>query len=459
MTDAQPLGPLVVIGDVLLDADVDGTADRLCPDSPVPVVDVRRHVRRPGGAGLAAILAAELTEDVVLIGAFADDAEGLALREMLYPYATVHALPLRGTTVSKTRVRARGQSVVRFDSGNGVADHRELPDATAEAITSAGAVLVADYGLGMSAHPGVRALLEQVACDVPVIWDPHPRGAAPTPGVRLVTPNDAEATGFAVDIHAEGRGRHLAEVWEADNVVITRGSQAAHLFSAESRRASSVEVPRVAAPGSHDTCGAGDCFATAAADALRRRMTVRDSVEYAIGRATDYVHAGAVTAVVPRPSQRLSQVDHDAFEFADRVRRRGGRVVATGGCFDLLHPGHVSLLRYARGLGDALVVCLNSDNSVRRSKGDGRPVVSAPDRAQLLLELESVDAVAIFDESTPTAVLDRLRPSVWVKGSDYTEDELPEAATVRRHGGEIHFAPVLGGYSTTRLVAAAREIA
>jgi rfaE bifunctional protein nucleotidyltransferase chain/domain len=145
-----------------------------------------------------------------------------------------------------------------------------------------------------------------------------------------------------------------------------------------------------------------------------------------------------------------------AFEMAAEVRARGGRLVATGGCFDLLHPGHVSLLRQARAMGDALIVCLNSDDSVRRLKGPSRPIVAERDRARLLGELASVDAVTIFDESSPAALLERLRPDIWVKGGDYAEADLPEAGVVRRHGGEIALIPTVRGYSTTQLVTRSR---
>ena len=140
------------------------------------------------------------------------------------------------------------------------------------------------------------------------------------------------------------------------------------------------------------------------------------------------------------------------------VRRRGGRVVAAGGCFDLLHAGHVRLLGQARRLGDCLVVCLNSDASVRSLKGPGRPLVGAPDRARVLAALECVDAVLIFDEPTPAAVLERLRPDVWVKGGDYTSGELPEASVVRRYGGEVILLPYTDRHSTSQLVAAARTL-
>lgn len=463
-------GDLVIIGDVLLDADIDGFADRICPDAPVPVVDVRAHTRRPGGAGLAAVLAAESADRVVIITAFADDDAGRELRSMLSAYAEVHAIELHGETVCKTRVRARGQSVVRFDSGNGTATQDELPPGARIAIENAGAILVADYGRGMAANPSVRQLISECAGLTPIVWDPHPRGPAPVAGVTLVTPNRAEAAQFAAGAtvsdpsssagnDADSHAQILAQHWEAENVVVTRGADAALHFSSKTSTTSAVEVLQMPASGQLDTCGAGDRFASAAAEALRRGENVDRAVAYATEQATRYVHAGAVSGVSLRLPVTTPAEAQDPFEFAARVRARGGKLVATGGCFDLLHPGHLSLLRHARSLGDALIVCLNSDRSVRRAKGEGRPVVTETDRARLLLELESVDAVAIFDEATPTAVLDGLRPAVWVKGSDYAGADLPEAPTVQRHGGEVVFAPVLDGYSTTRLVAAARAIA
>jgi rfaE bifunctional protein nucleotidyltransferase chain/domain len=131
--------------------------------------------------------------------------------------------------------------------------------------------------------------------------------------------------------------------------------------------------------------------------------------------------------------------------------------VATGGCFDLLHAGHVALLRAARGLGDCLVVCLNSDESVRRLKGDGRPLVTAGDRARVLEALEFVDAVEVFDEDTPVEVLRRLRPDVWVKGGDYALSDLPEAAVLDEWGGQAVVLPYLDGRSTTALIDLARD--
>lgn len=136
----------------------------------------------------------------------------------------------------------------------------------------------------------------------------------------------------------------------------------------------------------------------------------------------------------------------------DAVRRRGGTVVATGGCFDVLHPGHVRMLAAARALGDCLVVCLNSDLSVRRLKGEGRPVNGQAERIEVLRALESVDDVVVFGEDTPENVLERLRPDVWVKGGDYTAELLPEASVVRRWGGRTVVVPYHRGHSTTEIL-------
>jgi rfaE bifunctional protein nucleotidyltransferase chain/domain len=146
-------------------------------------------------------------------------------------------------------------------------------------------------------------------------------------------------------------------------------------------------------------------------------------------------------------------------EVVSRLRRRGDRLVATGGCFDLLHSGHLSLLQQARALGDALLVCVNSDESVRRRKGPGRPIVPAADRIALLEALEPVDAVIMFDEDTPATLLETVRPDVWVKGGDYTLNDLPEATVVHRYGGQVVIISLVAGYSTSRLASAAQTAA
>ncbi|MCW2914617.1 MAG: cytidyltransferase-related enzyme [Actinomycetia bacterium] len=446
-------GPLVVVGDTLLDIDLDGMADRICPDAPVPVVGEARERSRPGGAGLAATLAAQLGRaDVTLVTALADDCYGARLIGLLAEQVQLVRLPLRGETVRKTRVRAAGQSLVRVDQGDGRSADDPVGDHAAAAIRAAGAVLVADYGRGLAAHPEIRRLLAELPGGVPVVWDPHPRGAPPPRGTRLVTPNRAEARGFArtppgVDDplgQAAADAAALASDWQVAGVAVTLGAQGALLSTGDGIP---FAVPAPAAAGRVDSCGAGDCFSAAAALALRDGRSLTEAVTEAVHRASTFVLSGGV-----HDDADVPETGRQAWDVIRRTRERGGMVVATGGCFDLLHAGHISLLRQARALGDCLVVCLNSDTCVRELKGPGRPVVGEQDRARVLAALDCVDAVLIFEERTPVKVLEHVRPNLWVKGGDYAHTDLVESQIVRRYGGEVVLLPYLEGRSTSRLV-------
>ncbi|MCW2901255.1 MAG: hldE [Streptosporangiaceae bacterium] len=455
-------GPLVVVGDTLLDIDLSGTAERLCPDAPVPVVGDVREDARAGGAGLAATLAARLSaQEIVLVTALAADEYGDRLVKLLAGQVELVSVPLRGETVRKTRVRALGRSLLRIDQGEGRMGPGQVGEEVAAALRRAGAVLVADYGLGVAAHPGLRGLLAGLSPDVPVVYDPHPRGAAPPCGARLVTPNRAEARAFAPGgtgacpslRQAAADARALVEMWQAVGVAVTLGEGGALLSVGEDVP---FVVPAPVLAAGMDTCGAGDCFSAVVALALRDGRLLTEAVTEGVHRASEFVAAGGASgpsgSAEGRDARSGRESGADAWEVVHEVRERGGKVVATGGCFDLLHAGHVSLLCQAGALGDCLVVCLNSDTSVRRLKGAGRPVAGEQDRARVLAALDSVDAVLIFDDRTPAKLLDRLRPDVWVKGGDYAPADLVEAETVRRYGGEVVLVPYLGGRSTSRLV-------
>jgi D-beta-D-heptose 7-phosphate kinase / D-beta-D-heptose 1-phosphate adenosyltransferase len=459
-------GPLVVLGDSMLDIDIDGEASRLSPEAPVPVVDVTRQRRRPGGAGLAALLAARSGREVILLTAIGDDDLGDALLKLLADHVEVRSLPLEGSTVSKCRVAAGEVPLLRVDSGSGRARRTPLPAAAGRALASAGAILVADYGRGVAGIPAIRQTLLLEMSSKPVIWDPHPRGPAPVRGSTLVTPNAAEARLASGAEQPAEQGRRLCANWHVHAVAVTIGGGGAVLSEADPPRTTHhplVDLPPVRL-GHLDTLGAGDQFAVAAALALLDGADAREAVHAAVCSAANFVQAGGATAVSTVSGSETMDLSRtpgpagasDVFEVAAQIRRTGGRLVATGGCFDLLHPGHVSLLEQARALGDALVVCLNSDASVRRAKGAGRPVVAQHDRAAVLNALAAVDGVVIFDEKTPAALLSQLQPDIWVKGADYADRIMPEAEVVERVGGRVVLLPVVPGYSTTHLVRTAR---
>lgn len=490
----------VVVGDALLDRDVEGRVERICPEAPVPVVEQDCLVARPGGAGLAAGLAAADGYQVALVTALADDAGGRELEALLAAAGVeVVDLGLVGPTPEKVRVRANGQLLVRVDRDCG-------PGAAAGALTrkaesllrDAAAILVSDYGRGVASASDIRGVLASVASHSRVVWDPHPRGREPVPGVRLATPNGREAARLVRDDEparlrdAARVAQELLERWLALGVAVTLGSGGALLVELDG---SPFHVPAPHVPEA-DACGAGDRFAATAATMLAEGASNAEAVEAAVRSASAFVAEGGASAFGRNLAGRASGQDdattsfsqsstfsrittaadrhpgtarflaesrangrdpvEDAARLAACVRAAGGTVVATGGCFDLLHAGHVTLLEEARALGDCLIVLLNTDASVRQLKGLDRPLVPEDDRVAVLRALAAVDAVALFDEPTPEAALRRIRPHLWVKGGDYTREELPEAHVLRNWDGQAIVLPYVPGRSTTRLIAEAQ---
>ncbi len=476
---------VVVVGDAVLDRDLAGRSERLAPDAPVPVVDLQTTTESPGGAGLTALLVAEgsagarpgtAPADVVLVAPLADDDAGRRLRTSLEQAASpvaVVALGHRGGTRTKTRVRVAGQALLRLDDGG--PGSPEPLDAAArqrleEVLASADVVLVSDYGAGTTSDPSVRAALASAARRVPVVWDPHPRGGAPVAGCALVTPNLAEARGAGGPGRADDLAASLARGWQVRGVCVTTGADGAWLGT---DGGDPLFVPAPAVSGG-DPCGAGDRFAASAALALAGGAVLSEAVVRAVGDASAWVAAGGAggwreaqaaagppaAAVLPgqlpaHPSGAPTETrePETGEQVLARVRAAGGTVVATGGCFDVLHAGHVACLQAARRLGDALVVLLNSDASVRRLKGPQRPVNDEDDRARVLAALDCVDAVVVFDQDDPREALADLRPDVWAKGGDYGAAELPEAPLVRGWGGRVVLLPYLDGRSTTSILA------
>lgn len=296
--------PLVVLGDVLLDVDLLGEVRRQCPDAPAaPVLDLGERRTRPGGAGLAALLAAATGTPVRLVTALADDTDGAAVAELLSPRVSLVVGPALGSTPVKCRLRAGGGSLARVDRGDGIAGP-SVP-AMREALDGAAAVLVSDYGRGVAADAALREALAGLAADVPVVWDPHPRGPTPVPDVTLATPNLDEALraggrprahaddGCAPITAAELAARRVRVRWAARAVAVTLGGHGALLTQRDGAArllpAPSVEVT--------DPCGAGDAFAAAVAVALRAGLDQVAAVRSAVTAAARFVSSGGAAAL------------------------------------------------------------------------------------------------------------------------------------------------------------------
>jgi rfaE bifunctional protein nucleotidyltransferase chain/domain len=499
---------VAVLGDLLLDRDVDGTVTRLAPDAPVPVVDASQVRQSPGGAGLAALLCAQRA-DVVLVAPVADDADGRELRRQLAG-VTLVALGHEGPTRRKTRVRGSGQSLVRVDDG-GPGTPAGVDEAAVhrvrDAVAGCDAVLVSDYGGGVTRDPLLRELLAESAARVPLVWDPHPRGGEPVPGAALVTPNAAEAAraarGLPVppadgDTEVPAVADVLRRAWDVRAVCVTAGDRGAFVATgpaddgdgvggngvggngvggngvggngvggngvgrpgdAEGRPGAVRHLPARPAHGT-DPCGAGDRFAATVVDRLARGDGAATAVQEGVVAASAWVAAGGADGfrrardAAREPAARSGPASLE--ELGARLRASGGVLVATSGCFDLLHAGHVTMLDAARQLGQHLVVLVNSDRSVRRLKGPERPVVPLADRLRVLESLRSVDATVVLDDDEPSRAVAALRPDIWAKGGDYAESDLPEAAVVRSYGGRVVTLPYLSGRSTTGLFSQVR---
>jgi D-beta-D-heptose 7-phosphate kinase/D-beta-D-heptose 1-phosphate adenosyltransferase len=467
---------IAIAGDVLLDRDVGG-ARRPGSAAPLPVLDGRSRRERPGGAGLAALVAARLGATVTLVTALGRDAASHRVRALLQDAGVeVLAVPSDGETAVKERIVVDDQPVARVDRGRAgrIHDDPAQRPTVANVFARADAVLVSDYGRGVTSHRSVRDALTAGGVTRPVVWDPHPRGAHPVAGTWLLTPNEHELGS------ADPAGDRRLTAWSA------LATRAAELCASARARAVAVTLaergallvtgdgPPLYCPSSPvdaDPCGAGDAFAAGATIALAGGALHSEAVMAGVAAGTSFVRelsreTWSVAAAAPTPPEPSSPAPAPSSPPAaggghcpaiEATRAAGGTVVMTGGCFDVLHRGHVELLRHARSLGDCLVVCLNSDESVRRLKGPHRPVTAVEDRARVLQELASVDDVVVFDEDTPVPLLRRFTPDVFVKGGDYGGMALPEVPVLGEWGGQVVIVPYVNGYSTTRLLEEARH--
>lgn len=462
-------GPIVVVGDLLLDRWIAGSADRLSREAPTPVVQVAGREDLPGGAANTAVNLAALGAPVRVVGAVGEDEPGTALLALLERAGVdtdgVVRLPHRPTTV-KTRVSAAGQVLLRFDEGD-----RLDPDGAArvaaalpKAIDGAAAVLVCDYGMG-AADAAVREVLAERRT-APIVVDAHDLGPWVPLHPDAVTPNATETErllgrplGHDRVRAATDAGGELHVRTGAIGVVVTldRDGTVVHADGATSR---TLAKP---APDAF-TNGAGDTFAAALALALAAGLDLHRGARFAQLAADVVVRTpgtGVCTAAELRASlsdgaRLLGQEALAAALAADRAA--GKRIVFTNGCFDVLHRGHTASLRQAKALGDVLVVAVNDDESTRRLKGPGRPLNPAADRAGLLAELSCVDYVTVFEADTPVELLETIEPDVYAKGGDYLPEMLVETPVVEAHGGEVRILDYVSPHSTTELIARAKAV-
>jgi D-beta-D-heptose 7-phosphate kinase/D-beta-D-heptose 1-phosphate adenosyltransferase len=455
---------VVVAGDVMLDQYLFGATSRISPEAPVPVVHVQQTDDRPGGAANVAVNLASLGVETRLIGAVGDDAAATTLEKLLQAqgidcnFACVSDRP----TITKTRVQSRGQQLIRLDQEN-AAELRDkaLVDAVGEAAAGAGAVILSDYGKG--ALTDVRGMIELCRnAGAPVLVDPKGRDFEKYRGATLLTPNQGEFEAVAghcgSDEELAAQGWRMVEELELTALLVTRSEKGMMLLeSGNEPLFLSTQAREV-----YDVTGAGDTVIATLAGALASGQSLASASALANIAAGLVVRKIGVATVTPGEIQvALHQRGQGGRGLVSRdellvlvgeARARKERIVMTNGCFDILHAGHVAYLEEAKSLGDRLIVAVNDDDSVRRLKGEARPINALEDRMLVLAGLAAVDWVVPFADDTPAALIAAMLPDVLVKGGDYEPDQIAGGKEVLENGGEVRVLSFRDGHSTSRII-------
>lgn len=478
----QPIRVLVV-GDFMLDRHTYGNAQRLSPDAPVPVLHVEKQTQTPGGAANVCLDLAALQCHVQTLGLVGDDEPGCSLASDLQK----HNIQTQGLIVSADRPTTVKQSLVglaqhrhpqkmfRLDTearGDiSVADEKALLDKAKSLITQTDVLCLEDYAKGVLTPSLCQALIALAhEHDVPVLVDPPAaKDLSKYRGATCMTPNRSEAqlaTGMpdSTDPKQLAKlGQTLMEQLELDTLVLTLDRQGAMLFEKQSEP---TLIP-TRARSVYDVTGAGDMVLAMLAGARGNGMDWSSAVVLAnIAAGLEVERFGVVPIELDEILLSLLAEAHGQTKLRTleslrpeiRAHKKAGKKIAfTNGCFDILHAGHVSYLRQARQTADLLILGLNTDESIKRLKGNDRPVNHQDDRVLVISELQSVDYVVLFDEDTPIELIRAIEPDVLVKGADYQKHEVVGHDIVEAAGGKVELVPLVEGRSTTNIIAKMAE--
>ncbi|WP_347987527.1 bifunctional D-glycero-beta-D-manno-heptose-7-phosphate kinase/D-glycero-beta-D-manno-heptose 1-phosphate adenylyltransferase HldE [Methylomonas sp. AM2-LC] len=457
---------VLVLGDLMLDRYWHGTTSRISPEAPVPVVHVNGDEQRPGGAGNVALNIAALGTKVSLLGFTGDDEAAQVLENILSQagvlcqFQAIKHFP----TITKLRVMSRHQQLIRLDFEDGfhqVASDMLLHQFHAE-LTQSQVVVLSDYGKGtLSQVQHFIRLANQL--QKPVLVDPKGSDFSLYKHATLITPNYSEfeaIVGHCFDQQQiVERGINLLEELELQALLITRGEQGMTLLC---KNQEPLHLPTHAREV-YDVTGAGDTVISVLAASLAAKKSLPEATQLAnmgagivvgkMGTATVNTDELQIALQGERAPHKGVCTLAELLIERQSAQMAGDKVVATNGCFDILHPGHIRYLQQAKTLGERLVVLVNSDASVQRLKGPQRPVNSLAHRMEMLAALECVDWVAPFEEDTPQFVIDQLLPDILVKGGDYTDiSSIAGHESVLANGGEVKILSFVAGHSTTAII-------
>ncbi len=477
---------VLVVGDVMLDRFIYGQVERISPEAPIPVLRFQRESAMLGGAGNVARNLISLNQKAELIAVTGSDPAAFEIAKMFAPdpqnfsdeqNITPHLLSdaTRPTTI-KARYIAGVQQVLRCDH-----ERAEDIDSALEAqaiarlnmaLPGCAVVILSDYAKGMLTNKLIRACIDLAhQHKKPVIVDPKIRDYSRYKGADVITPNRkelAEASDMPVETVEQciAAAKVLLQKFDLKAVLAKLGGDGVCLVQ---KSAEPVHL-KATAREVYDVSGAGDTVVAAFAAGLANGFSMVDAAHLANEAGSLVVgKIGTATVTLDELAKSLRQSEAReinekvmplprALESVERWRRQGLTIGFTNGCFDLLHPGHIALLQAARKNCDRLVVGLNSDTSVKRLKGEGRPVQNTSARSTVLAGLAPVDLVVVFEEDTPLELIRALRPGVLVKGADYKMDEVVGAKDVTGWGGKVVLAELVEGQSTTNTIKKLKQV-
>jgi D-beta-D-heptose 7-phosphate kinase/D-beta-D-heptose 1-phosphate adenosyltransferase len=453
----------------MLDRYLFGGTGRISPEAPVPVVHVRDYEDRAGGAANVAINLAALGAKTRLLGITGDDEQGTALAKALdasgvdCAFTTVPGW----TTITKTRVQSRGQQLIRLDREEPLtAGSDALTDALRAELDQVDAVVLSDYGKGSLAT--VTDMIAACrAAGVPVFIDPKGTDFSKYRGATLITPNQGEFEAVAGACDSNGalvdRARAMMNSVDLAALLVTRSEKGMLLIDGDAEP----EFLSTRARDVYDVTGAGDTVIATLAGAVAVGESLSNAAALANLAAGLVVAKTGVASVTPSELRvalhRRGQggrglvAEEELLPLVEEAHGRDEVIVMTNGCFDVLHAGHVSYLEEAKSLGDRLIVAINDDDSVRRLKGESRPINALEDRMLVLAGLAAVDWVVPFSEDTPERVITAVVPDILVKGGDYKPEEIAGGEAVLANGGEVRVLAFRDGHSSSRIIERLRE--
>lgn len=463
---------ILVVGDLMLDKYIWGKTNRISPEAPVQVVEVERDELRLGGAGNVVNNLLALGCWVAVGSVVGNDEDGQKLVAMLQQAGveTDGVQQSAGRVTSrKSRVLASHQQMLRIDRESKTEisseEQTRLIDFVRGRLNDAAAVLLSDYLKGILAPELLQQMIALCRdAGVPVVVDPKGADFSRYRGATLLTPNRREAevaTGMLITDEDSlcNAGRKLLQEHQLEALLLTRSEEGMSLFAADG----SVTHLPTEAREVFDVSGAGDTVVAVVGACLAAGLELGDAAQIANLAAglvvaklgTSTVSALEISSEAARRNRQQEGKIYSRTDLATLLeiqRARGKKIVFTNGCFDLLHAGHVKYLQQARNLGDLLVLGLNSDSSIRRLKGEKRPLLDETERAQILAALDCIDYLTIFSEDTPLELLQAVRPDILVKGGDYAPDEVVGKELVENYGGRIELIQFVDGKSTTNII-------